>query len=239
MSEFVDDDPLGDLDITSPDDSPITRWRPGGRGRPPKEIADQRERDIESAHAHVVRESLKTKNLHQVMGGVSVPWLMQVFNMGRGKVEQLLAKGGVRPVNTHRNGGVLYNLPDAAACLVTPKKDVEALIKSLKPSDLPINMQDGYWAAKLKEQKYRVQAGELWSTAAVMQVFGDTFKMMKTKIQLFPDTICESVGLSDEQRRVLQELLDDLLKEMMNELLRDETLNQTRSQLSELEDEAS
>jgi hypothetical protein len=157
------DDLLGDSDSKK-------QWEPGMRGRPPKGASRE--------------ASLRTDDLHTVTGGVSIPWLMGAFRMGRAKVIELLNKGGVGPVGTHKNGGVRYDLPEAAACLVTPKQDFKAFLKTLKPSDLPANMQESFWAAKLKEQKFRVQAGELWPTPAVMQVFGDTFKMIKSKVQL-------------------------------------------------------
>lgn len=199
------------------------RWEPGMRGRPPKD-AD--------------RASFKTDQLHQITGGVSVPWLMAAFRMGRAKVLKLLNDGGVRPMGTHNNGGTYYDLPEAAACLVTPKQDFKAFLKTLKPSDLPSNMQDGFWSAKLKEQKFREKAGDLWPTAAVMQVFGDTHKLIKEKVQLWPDTIFETVGLSAKQRDTMLELLADLLNELADTIANDEKVNETRSQLAELDEES-
>jgi hypothetical protein len=210
-----DDDLLGDGDL---DQKPA--WEPGMRGRPPKG-ADR---------------SLKTENIHEITGGVSIPWMMGSFRMGRAKVVKLLQDGNVRPIGTHRNGGAYYDLPEAASCLVTPKQDFKAFLKTLKPSDLPINMQENYWAAKLKEQKFRMQAGDLWATPAVMQVFGDTFKMIKSKVQLWPDTIVESVGMNDEQREIMHQLMNDLLNDLAKELMDDATINETRSQLAEIDE---
>lgn len=198
-------------------------WEPGMRGRPPKNA----ERD---------KDSYKTDQIHQVTGGVSIPWLMGAFRMGRAKVLKLLDDGGVRPMGTHKNGGAYYDLPEAAACLVTPKQDFKAFLKTLKPSDLPANMQESFWAAKLKEQKWRMQAGELWPTPAVMQVFSDTHKMIKTKVQLWPDTLIESAGMNDRQREVMHELLVDLLNDLANHLANDETVNETRNQLAEIDE---
>ena len=210
-----------DIDDLLGDAAPKKFWEPGMRGRPPKD-AD--------------RSMLKTDRVHEVTGGVSIPWLCASFKMGRAKVVKLLTDGGVRPIGTHNNGGAYYDLPEAASCLVTPKQDFKAFLKTLKPSDLPANMQESFWAAKLKEQKFRVQAGELWPTPAVMQVFGDTFKMIKSKVQLWPDTIVESVGMNDEQREVMHQLLNDLLNELAKELMDDATVNETRSQLAELDE---
>lgn len=169
-------------------------------------------------------------------GGVSIPWLVTNFRMGRGKVEKLLQQGGVRPLRHANNGGAYFDLPAAASCLVTPKQDFNAFLKTLKPSDLPVQMQDAWWAAKLKEQKFRSQAGDLWPTAAVMQVFGDTHKMIKNKVQLWPDTIVESVGMNDEQREVMHQLMVDLLNELAESLMDDSKINETRSQLAELDE---
>ncbi len=180
--------------------------------------------------------SYRIQEVHHIVGGVSIPWLMKSFRMGREKVMKLLADGKVKPIGTHNNGGSYYDLPEAAACLVKPKQDFAAFLKTLQAKDLPVHMQDNFWAAKLKEQKWKVQAGELWPTSAVMQVFGDTFKMLKTKIQLWPDTLVESAGLTDAQRDILIELNNDLLNELSRELIEGTKANETRSQLADLDE---
>ncbi len=182
--------------------------------------------------------SLKTIDLHEVVAGVSIPWLVKAFRKGRGAVEKALAQGGCEPVRVHRNGGLYYDLPAAAACLVPPTTNLAHYLKTLKPSDLPEQLKDSFWSARLKEQRWREKAGDLWSTAAVLAVFGDTFKMMKTTTQLWTDTIDETVGLSIEQRDVLTQMVDNLLREIHEELVKGEKANLTRSQLAELDDNA-
>ncbi len=193
-------------------------------------------RTIRKKSADAEAFSTKTTDLHRVVGGVSVPWLMRAFRMGRGKVETALRE--CRPLGTHPNGGLIYDLAEAASYLVKPKHDLQALLKTITAKDLPEELREGFWSAKLKEQKFRVLAGELWPTPAVLEVFGETFQSIKSAVQLWTDTVEETVGVTDEQRDLLMKLSDMLLNEIRAKLVVQAKSNATESQLAELADEA-
>lgn len=177
--------------------------------------------------------SLKTADLHNVVGGVSVPWLMKAFRMGRGKVETALVE--CRPLGTHPNGGLYYDLAEAASYLVKPKKDLQALLKTITEKDLPHEMREGFWNAKIKEMKARAMGGDLWPTSAVMEVLSETFKTIKSTVQLWQDTIENQVGLTDEQRALIIELSDQLMSELNKALVQQAKSNATPSHIAELE----
>lgn len=179
--------------------------------------------------------STRTVDVHRVVGGVSVPWLVKAFRMSRSKIEKALRD--CRPIGTHANGGLYYDLPEAASFLVTPKKDLRDMLKSITAKDLPDELREGYWSAKLKEQKFRVLAGELWPTPAVLEVLGETFKTIKNTIQLWSETVDESVGLTDEQRDLVVKLCDRLQDDLYKALVLQAKSNATESQLAELDGE--
>lgn len=214
------------------------------RGRPRKVVAARPAAeplgDLDSvinldAHLANSRLDLSTLSAHRVAGGVSIAWLMQAFRMGRVAVEKALAAGRCLPTSSTRNGGHLYDLPDAAACLVVPKTDLKAYLRTLKANDLPEHMQEGYWNAKLKEQTFRRLAGELWSTTAVLNVFASTFKAIKEQTQLWPDTLESKVNLTPQQHKALTFAIDQLLDDIRANLLTAKEEGRTLSQLGEVE----
>lgn len=189
------------------------------------------------AHLAETRFDLKTLAVHTVGAGVSIAWLMQGFRMGRVAVEKALAIGNCRPISSTRSGGALYDLPQAAACLVVPKTDLRAYLKTLKPGDLPEHMQEGYWNARLKEQKFRELAGDLWPTESVLEVFASTFKAIKEQTQLWPDTLESAVNLTQTQHKALTYAVDQLLDDIRSQLVSISKKKRSPSQLGELDDE--
>jgi hypothetical protein len=177
--------------------------------------------------------SLRTIDLHQVTRGVSIPWLVRVFRMGRAKVEMALRD--CEPASTTPNGAPLYDLKEAAAYLVEPKKDFKDRLKSITAKDLPDELKETFWNAKLKEAKYRALAGELWTTPSVMEVLGETFKTIKSTAQLWTDTIEDTVSLTDKQRALQVKLVDRLLDNLHKALVKQAQSKATKSLLEELE----
>ena len=177
--------------------------------------------------------SLKINTVHEVLRGVTVPWLCQVFNMTRPQVEKRLEHCPVmRRVGTN---GKIYELPIAAAYLVKPKMSVEQYINSMDTKDLPERLRKEFWTARLQEQKWRQKAGELWSTEDVLTVFGEVFKLIKTKSQLWSDSLETTTGLSDEQRALLGDLVDSLMGDIFDSLTALKTRKTTPSQLAEVD----
>ena len=179
--------------------------------------------------------SLRTNTVHEVLRGVTVPWLCQVFNMTKPQVEKKLEHCPVlRRVGPN---GKVYELPVAAAYLVKPKITIEQYINSIDTKDLPERIRKEFWTARLQEQKWRQKAGELWSSQDVIAVFGEVFKMIKNQSQLWSDTLESTTGLTDEQRTLLGELVDDLMGKIFESLTALKEGKATPSQLAEVEDE--
>jgi hypothetical protein len=177
--------------------------------------------------------SFKTEDVHQVTAGVSIPWLVKAFRMSRAKVEAALKDCPAS--GTHRNGGAYYDLPTAAAYLVTPKNN--GAPRKIEAKDLPLKLRDEYWSAKTRELKYRVLAGDLWPTASVLEVLGEAFKTIKMTTQLWTDTVEEQEGLTIPQRNLLVELADRLLDDMHQKLVEQAKSSATESFVKDLDNE--
>lgn len=156
--------------------------------------------------------------LADVYGGVSASWLAQVFGHDKNTVAKKLASAGLEVVG-RRNGGPLYRIPDAAAVLVKPKVDLVAYIKTLRPNDLPPMLNVAYWDAMLKRQKWEENAGDLWRTADVLEVFGDLAFGIKTTVNLWVEEVDRQDGLTAKQRQTITELSDKLLSNVYQQLI--------------------
>lgn len=172
------------------------------------------------------------------MGGVTVAFLAQVFQMDHNKVKRKLVNC---PVKARRTRGTmqvqhLYDLKTAAAYLVEARIDPEDIIKSLRKEDLPPSISTAYWDAQLKKQKWEEQAGQLWRTDAISSVIGSMFQTIKFTIQLWADTLERQTGLSEEQRELLNALTDELQQQMFDSLRENAKENMTKPQLAELDD---
>jgi hypothetical protein len=178
--------------------------------------------------------STKTGRLHDVMAGVSIQWLSIAFGMSKPNIAKKLSR--CPSVATHRNGAQIYDLKTAAAFLIPPKTDVRAYLRGLKPDDLPEQLKSEFWAARLKEQKWRAQAGELWPSDSVIHVLGEVFKTIKQTAQLWTDTVDETDALTDAQRDLLRKMIDDLLDSIHVSLKGVNAHSETQSQLAEIDD---
>lgn len=195
----------------------------------------QREDVIGDLDDEVEDFSVRTADVHDVVGGVTIPWLMKAFGMGRQTVTRKLI--GCQPIGQGKHNTPVYSLPDAASFLVKPRVDLEKYLKEIGPKDLPVKLQDAYWAAKNKEQRYREKAGELWRTEKVIEVFSEVLQQLRTKLQLIPDRIERESGLTETQRQSVSSIVDSIQDDMHKSILEFAKSQVTPSQLGEMDEE--
>ncbi len=139
---------------------------------------------------------------------VSITFLADVMGMDRTTVRKRLAN--LPPLGQKRGGNPLYDFRQAMQYLVTPRVDMEKVLASMSAGDLPPSLQKDVWDARLKAQKWMVQAGELWATDDVLEVLGEAFQRLKTTTQLWIDQIGDTHSLPVAARKELTELVDTL-----------------------------
>lgn len=171
--------------------------------------------------------------VEDMLAGVTVSWLSQVFNMDPKTVKQRLADC---PPLHNRKAGYVYSLPVACRYLIPPATSAEQYIKTMKPSDLPTAFQAGFWDAALKRQKWEENAGELWRTSKVREVLGQTFQTIKFTLQLWPDTLERQTGLTREQKALLILMVDALQEDIFKALVTQAAAQNTPPQSGELKD---
>lgn len=171
--------------------------------------------------------------VEDMMAGVTVSWLAQVFGMDPKTVKQRLADC---PPLHRRKAGYVYSLPVAAQYLVKPALSAEQFIKNMKASDLPAHMQDAVWSAMLKRQKWEENAGQLWRTEKVREVLGTTFQTIKFTIQLWADTVEKQKGLTEEQRDLIIKMSDELQAEIHAALVKKAADKRTGPQATEMDE---
>lgn len=178
--------------------------------------------------------SMKMNSVHELYRGVTIPWLCQAFTLPRNVVTRKLS--GCPVLRLLKNGGKVYDFTMAASYLVVPRINVKDYIETLDPKDLPQTLRKEYWAAKLSEQRWRKEAGELWASEDVVAVFGEVFKLIKNKTRLWQNSIAAVESLSPEQTEMLQTLTEDLLDKIYQSLVALESGQSTPSQLAEAEE---
>lgn len=209
------------------------------RGRPPKnQSSAQAAEDLLGTPPPTPKDEepdLSGLDLAEVYGGVSAAWLGHVFGMDKNTIKKKLAKCEVAGRN---RGTPLYRIKDAAAWLVPPKVDLMTYIKSLRPQDMPPQLNDAYWSAMGKRQKVLQEAGELWRTPDVLDVFGKAAIKIKSTVQLWTDEVDRVHGLSDEQRAMLIRMADGLLEDIHEIFISAPRQGSTRSTITEHDDAA-
>ena len=167
-------------------------------------------------------------------GGVRVDWLARVFGLNRATVVTKLVKAPVK--RRDEMGNPFYDVAEVAGFLVPPRLDKMAVIDSIKATDLPERLREGFWNAKIKEMKFRVLAGELWPTESVMEVLADTFQLIAAKTKLWVDDLEEVEQLNDQQRHALMGMVDALIAEVKGGLVERAESKVTESYVAELDD---
>lgn len=179
-------------------------------------------------------EEKASLEIREVLGGVSATWLAKLFRMDYKTAVTKLAS--CPELGRGRGNVVLYDVAQAAGYLVKPKVNVEEWIKTLRPADLPAYLQKDFWEAQNKRQQYEENAGDLWRTEKVVEVFADTFKLIKETMQLWADHVERKEGLSSEQRGVILQLVDGLQQELHKKLVEMEKLKKTTNEFAAIAD---
>lgn len=139
--------------------------------------------------------------------GVTVSWLAGALRRDPKTVKKRL--GPCRPKGK-KNGSDLYDLEEAMTYLVKPRFDIKEYLRSMNPTELPPMLRKEYWDAELKRLKWQEMAGELWPTAAVLEVLAEACKRIKNQVQVWADDVERDAGLSPDQYAALQSRVDVL-----------------------------
>lgn len=150
--------------------------------------------------------------------GVTVTVLAQIFGLDHKDVNRRLI-GKITPMNQGVGSYMKYRIRDAAPYLIDLQVNPEELIKSLSPSKLPPALQDAFWKAQLSRQRYDENRGDLWRTPRVIEVLTTAFKVIAMTIRTASDNIGQQTKLTDDQRKIIERMMDGLLEELNRALI--------------------
>jgi hypothetical protein len=169
-----------------------------------------------------------------VMRGVNVSWLSQTFDMNPQTIKRRLRDC---PVLHRRKEGFIYDLKIAVAYLIEPVFNIDEYMKTAKIEDLPVRLQKEFWEAKTKRRNYEADAGDLWRTEQIMDVFADAFQAVKYTTSLWLAEMDRERGVSTEDRAFFKIRIETLQTTMFAKLIEISKNPKTKSILREELDE--
>ena len=148
---------------------------------------------------------------------VGITFIGDVLRMDRETVKKRLA--ACPPIEYHKGNVPLYDFRQAIDYLAVPKADKVTIMRAMRAGELPADLQKDVWDARLKEQKWRKEAGELWPTEDVLEVLGNAFQRLKTTTQLWIDQIGDTHALPAAARKELTDRVDALQADLHRALV--------------------
>ena len=149
--------------------------------------------------------------------GVPISTMARIFRTEVDTARRKLA--GLKPIG-ERNGYPTYNVAEAAEYLISPKIDVEAYLKKMRPQDMPQAIQKQFWDAQNARLKFMADAKHLWRTDTIQYALSDIFKTVRQRVLLFSDTVERQTGLTEEQRNLVQGMADGLLDDLRESIIK-------------------
>lgn len=152
-----------------------------------------------------------------IFEGASISQLNAIFGMDNRTISSKMA--GVDPIGM-RQGYPIYSIKDAASVLVEPTLDLDqieqvaAYVRKLNPQNMPKMLTKEFWSAMRTKQLYEEDAGDLWRTDRVVEVFGDLVKSVRTPLILAKDAVANEMELDDRAQKIIDQIIDGILEKL-------------------------
>jgi len=141
-----------------------------------------------------------------IVHGASINQLAELFAMDRRTVTDRLR--GLTPSGV-RASHPIYKVSEAAPLLLEVGAGTRRAAEREKD----------YWDAQLKKQKFEENAGDLWRTSKVVQIFAQVFKQFRESTVVFIDALEHESGLPPEVIVKAKTFGDTLLNDTRQKLL--------------------
>lgn len=142
--------------------------------------------------------------------GATVRQLCLMFEMDAKTVAPKITS--LIPVG-RRRGTPIYKVSEAAQRLVKPGYEIERVIRTMGPHDLPPGLSTAFWTAQKTRAMYEEMIGHLWRTSRVVRLISVLFNSVRMILLLLPDTIEREAGLSREQKAVVRRVVEGAIVE--------------------------
>lgn len=154
-----------------------------------------------------------TQTYADCVKGFSINQLAELFEMDRRTATDRLRN--VDP-SDNRGGHPVYRMIDAAPALLEITTTVKSKMATAREKD--------FWDAQLKKQKFEENAGDLWRTDKVIEVFAAVFKQFRESVVVFIDGLEHESGLPPKTIAATKGFGDALLIECRQRLLMLDTM---------------
>lgn len=138
-------------------------------------------------------------------------------------------------VGTNKKGAPLYMFKDAIRYCVEPKIDMAQWIKSQSATSLPPMINKNFWEAERTKMRVKAEAGELWHTNDVLQVYGEAAMAIKNEMTLWIENLPGSQELTTEQYDALRKKVIELQQTITDVMVNKPSETKTRSYLADIE----
>lgn len=149
--------------------------------------------------------------------GANISQLCMLFNMDH---RTIVAKLHGVPPDGVRNRADIWKIATAAPHLVKPIYDIESYMRNMAHTELPKMLTKEFWAGQRSRQEYELKAGDLWSTARVVEKVGELMKIFKMSARLFIDAVDQQSQLVPKQRDIIRQLTDGMLEECSHQVVK-------------------
>ncbi len=158
-----------------------------------------------------------------VAQGIAIPDLATMYGMSQEDVKEALAL--VKPIRGKQIRTAVYALWDALGALRgsdeggVSAEQLADYISKMKPSQLPVALQEAFWSAQIKRQKFEEERGDLWRTAAVMKVISELLRIARQSMTLMVDNVDQQTALTPRQREIVRAIGDSVLADMRERVI--------------------
>lgn len=220
-------------------DEPVQELRRRGPGRPTNEERRLRAEQAlaDAAHQAELRQAVSGKTKiaeEEFLLPVSRNFLGRVLHMDPMTVKKRLR--ACKPV--YQSGGAtgreVYYFHEALPFLVKPKMDIGTYLKTLNPTDMPASINKTFWEAERIKGRTLLESGELWHDAAVLDVLGRVFMLIKERIPIITEGM-RAAGLSEEQTAELMSYADQMQADLYAALVEEPKQHRSAPRRAELE----
>jgi hypothetical protein len=159
-----------------------------------------------------------TDNELLVMGG-TVTDLAALFGIDRKEVRSRI---GDIPPRSKRGNLDVWRVRDVAPRLVKMDDSMTDLVRRVLAThhtDLPKMLSKEFWYGQNQRLKYLQSVGELWDTAAIVDLCGEVFKTLRLSLMLSADAVGRETDLSLKQRHIIETLMHTALNDVREKLV--------------------
>lgn len=139
----------------------------------------------------------------------SIQMLARAFNMSRATVSRDLAN--IKP-SAKRGGYPVYSLADV--CAFTAGKDLDAVTAKHDPDNMKPFDRKAWFDSEAKRLQYETEVGRLLVAEDVARVDAEKNKRLALILKTLPDVLERDVGLSADQVKAAERIIDSALAAM-------------------------